>query len=143
VALILGFRVSAVVQAVVSHPEMASCYRRRAPFDRDRSRSRGGVVSCSYAAVALARACSARAQIHRRHGVRDGVTNLVAELSIIMLAFLGWELTLAEFVGAPIMSGCGSAVSSVSQLGASGKATDAGRIRHRGRMEGHAEWTCP
>jgi hypothetical protein len=32
-------------------------------------------------------------------------TNLVAELSIIMLAFLGWELTLAEFVGAPIMVG--------------------------------------
>jgi len=30
-------------------------------------------------------------------------TNLVAELSIIMLAFLGWQLTLAEFVGAPIM----------------------------------------
>src|ERR1700704_4923557 len=30
-------------------------------------------------------------------------TNLVLELSIIMLAFLGWQLTLAEFVGAPIM----------------------------------------
>src|SRR6195256_1885904 len=32
-------------------------------------------------------------------------TNLVLELSIIMLAFLGWQLTLAEFVGAPIMVG--------------------------------------
>jgi uncharacterized protein len=32
-------------------------------------------------------------------------TNLVLELSIIMLAFLGWRLTLAEFVGAPIMVG--------------------------------------
>jgi len=30
-------------------------------------------------------------------------TNLVVELSPIMLAFLGWQLTLAEFVGAPIM----------------------------------------
>jgi len=30
-------------------------------------------------------------------------TNLVAELSIIMLALLGWQLTLAEFIGAPIM----------------------------------------
>jgi uncharacterized membrane protein YraQ (UPF0718 family) len=29
----------------------------------------------------------------------------VVELSIIMLAFLGWQLTLAEFVGAPIMVG--------------------------------------
>jgi uncharacterized protein len=32
-------------------------------------------------------------------------TNLVLELSIIMLAFLGWQLTLAEFVGVPIMVG--------------------------------------
>jgi len=29
--------------------------------------------------------------------------NLVLELSIIMLALLGWQLTLAEFVGAPLM----------------------------------------
>jgi hypothetical protein len=32
-------------------------------------------------------------------------TNLVLELSIIMVAFLGWQLTLAEFVGAPSSSG--------------------------------------
>src|ERR1700704_3319419 len=32
-------------------------------------------------------------------------TNLVLELSIIMVAFLGWQLTAAEFVGAPIMVG--------------------------------------
>ena len=30
-------------------------------------------------------------------------TNLVLELSIIMLVLLGWQITLAEFVGAPIM----------------------------------------
>jgi uncharacterized protein len=30
-------------------------------------------------------------------------TNLVPELSIIMLVLLGWQVTLAEFVGAPIM----------------------------------------
>src|SRR5215472_17341650 len=30
-------------------------------------------------------------------------TNLVVELSIIMLVFLGWQFTLAEFVGAPLM----------------------------------------
>jgi uncharacterized membrane protein YraQ (UPF0718 family) len=32
-------------------------------------------------------------------------TNLVVELSIIMLVFLGWQFTLAEFIGAPIMVG--------------------------------------
>jgi uncharacterized membrane protein YraQ (UPF0718 family) len=30
-------------------------------------------------------------------------TNLVFELSIIMVALLGWQLTLAEFFGAPLM----------------------------------------
>jgi uncharacterized protein len=30
-------------------------------------------------------------------------TNLVVELSIIMLVLLGWQFTLAEFIGAPIM----------------------------------------
>jgi uncharacterized membrane protein YraQ (UPF0718 family) len=30
-------------------------------------------------------------------------TNLVLELSIIMLVFLGWQFTVAEFVGAPLM----------------------------------------
>jgi hypothetical protein len=30
-------------------------------------------------------------------------TNLVVELGIIMLVFLGWQLTLAEFIGAPVM----------------------------------------
>ena len=30
-------------------------------------------------------------------------TNLVLELTIIMVALLGWQLTLAEIVGAPLM----------------------------------------
>src|SRR6516164_9578520 len=30
-------------------------------------------------------------------------TNLVLELSIIIVALLGWQLTMAEFVGAPLM----------------------------------------
>ena len=34
---------------------------------------------------------------------REASTNLVLELSIIMLVLLGWQITLAEFVGAPIM----------------------------------------
>jgi hypothetical protein len=30
-------------------------------------------------------------------------TNLVLELSIIMLVFLGWRCTVSEFIGAPPM----------------------------------------
>ena len=103
--LILGFALSAVVQAVVSHREMA----RLLPDDRPRSIATALALgaassSCSYAAVALARALFRKgANFTAAMAFEMASTNLVAELSIIMLAFLGWQLTLAEFVGAPIM----------------------------------------
>src|SRR3979411_2960353 len=103
--LILGFTLSAVVQAVVSHREMA----RLLPDDRPRSIATALALgaassSCSYAAVALARALFRKgANFTAAMAFEMASTNLVAELSIIMLAFPGWQLTLAEFVGAPIM----------------------------------------
>jgi uncharacterized protein len=103
--LILGFALSAVVQAVVSHREMA----RLLPDDRPRSIATALALgaassSCSYAAVALARALFRKgANFTAAMAFEMASTNLVLELSIIMLAFLGWQLTLAEFVGAPIM----------------------------------------
>src|SRR6266576_1453070 len=103
--LILGFALSAAVQAVVSHSEMA----RLLPDDRPRSIATALALgaassSCSYAAVALARALFRKgANFAAAMAFEMASTNLVAELSIIMLTFLGWQLTLAEFVGAPIM----------------------------------------
>jgi uncharacterized protein len=103
--LILGFALSAVVQAVVSHQELA----RLLPDDRPRSIATALALgaassSCSYAAVALARALfRKRAHFTAAMAFEMASTNLVAELTIIMLAFVGSQLTLAEFVGAPIM----------------------------------------
>src|ERR1700719_4014824 len=105
--LILGFALSAIVQAVVSHREMA----RLLPDDRPRSIATALALgaassSCSYAAVALARSLFRKgANFTAAMAFEMASTNLVVELSIIMLAFLGWQLTLAEFVGAPIMVG--------------------------------------
>src|SRR5438067_2527921 len=60
--------------------------------------------SCSYAAVALARSLFRKgADFTAAMAFELASTNLVLELSIIMLVLLGWQLTLAEFVGAPIM----------------------------------------
>jgi hypothetical protein len=95
------------VQAVVSHREMA----RLLPDDRPRSIATALALgaassSCSYAAVALARALFRKgANFTAAMAFEMASTNLVVELSIIMLAFLGWQLTLAEFVGATIMVG--------------------------------------
>jgi uncharacterized membrane protein YraQ (UPF0718 family) len=105
--LVLGFALSAVVQAVVSHREMA----RLLPDDRPRSIATALALgaassSCSYAAVALARSLFRKgADFTAAMAFEMASTNLVVELGIIMLAFLGWQLTLAELVGAPIMVG--------------------------------------
>src|SRR5713101_1826509 len=103
--LVLGFTLSAVVQAVVSHSEMS----RLLPDDRPRSIVTALLLgaassSCSYAAVALARSVFRKgANFTAAMAFELASTNLVVELSIIMLVLLGWQLTLAEFVGAPIM----------------------------------------
>jgi hypothetical protein len=103
--LILGFLLSAVVQAVVSHREMS----RLLPSDGPRSIATALALgaassSCSYAAVALARSLFRKgANFTAAMAFELASTNLVAELSIIMLVLLGWQLTLAEFIGAPIM----------------------------------------
>ncbi len=103
--LILGFALSAIVQAVVSHKEMS----RLMPDDRPRSIATALALgaassSCSYAAVALARSIFRKgAHFTAAMAFEMASTNLVLELSIIMLVFLGWQFTLAEFVGAPLM----------------------------------------
>jgi hypothetical protein len=103
--LILGFLLSAVVEAVVSHQQMS----RLLPDDRPRSIVKALALgaassSCSYAAVALARSLFRKgADFTAAMAFEMASTNLVLELSIIMLVFLGWQFTVAEFVGAPVM----------------------------------------
>ena len=103
--LILGFALSAVVQAAVPHHQMSQLL----PDDRPRSIATALALgaassSCSYAAVALARSIFRKgAHFTAAMAFEMASTNLVFELSIIMVALLGWQLTLAEFVGAPLM----------------------------------------
>jgi uncharacterized protein len=104
-ALILGFALSGVVQAVVTKGEMS----RLLPDSRWRTIAIASGLgaassSCSYAAVALARS------IFRKGGnfiaamaFQFASTNLVLELGVILWVLIGWQFTLAEFVGGPIM----------------------------------------
>jgi hypothetical protein len=104
-ALILGFALSGVVQAVVSKGEMS----RLLPDDSPRSlciASGLGAASssCSYAAVALARSVFRKgADFTAAMAFQFASTNLVIELGIIMAVLLGWQFTLAEFLGGPLM----------------------------------------
>jgi uncharacterized protein len=104
-ALILGFAISAAVQAVVSKEEM----RRLLPDDSPRSLGiacglGAASSSCSYAAVAMARSVFRRGADFTAAMVFEfASTNLVIELGIVMAVLLGWQFTLAEFVGGPLM----------------------------------------
>jgi uncharacterized membrane protein YraQ (UPF0718 family) len=103
--LILGFALSAVVQAVVSHREMS----RLLPDDGPRSITTALALgaassSCSYAAVALARSLFRKgANFTAAMAFELASTNLVLELGIILTVLMGWQFTLAEFVGGPII----------------------------------------
>jgi uncharacterized membrane protein YraQ (UPF0718 family) len=140
--LILGFALSAVVQAAVSKQQMS----RLLPDDRPRSIATGLALgaassSCSYAAVALARSLFRKgAHFTAAMAFEMASTNLVLELGLIMLVLLGWQFTLAEFVGAPLMVVflilLFRMFLSRDLLEGAKKQADRGVA---GRMEGHAE----
>ena len=141
-ALILGFALSGVVQAVVSKGEM----RRLLPDDSPRSLSLAAGLgaassSCSYAAVALARSLFRKgANFTASIAFEFASTNLVIELGIIIALILGWQFTLGEFVGGPLMI---VLVAIVFRLflrrGLVEEAREHAERGVLGRMEGHAE----
>jgi uncharacterized protein len=140
--LILGFALSAVVQAVVSHREMSRLLPDDSPRSIVKALALGAASSsCSYAAVALARSLFRKgANFTAAMAFEMASTNLVLELSVIMLVFLGWQLTAAEFVGAPLM--VAFLVLLFRRFLRSDLLDEAKRQADKGiagRMEGHAE----
>ena len=141
-ALILGFALSAVVQAVVSKRQM----QRLLPDDSPRSIAVAaglGVASssCSYAAVALARSLFRKgANFTAAMAFQFASTNLVVELGIIMALILGWQFTVGEFVGGPLMI---VLLVVLFRLFLRPRAVAEARAQANrglvGRMEGHAE----
>src|SRR5438552_10481114 len=103
--LILGFGLSAVVQAVVSKSEMTKLLPNDSPRSLAVACGLGAASSsCSYAAVALARSIFRKgANFTASIVFMLASTNLVIELGIIMAILLGWQFMLAEFVGGPLM----------------------------------------
>jgi uncharacterized membrane protein YraQ (UPF0718 family) len=140
-ALILGFLLSAVVQALVSKREM----RRLLPDDSPRTLARATALgaassSCSYASVALARSLFVKGADFTAAMVFEiASTNLVVELGIIMALILGWRFTLGEFVGGPLMI---VFVAVLFRLFLSRSLVEEARREaakgRRGSMEGHA-----
>jgi uncharacterized membrane protein YraQ (UPF0718 family) len=139
--LILGFGLSGVVQAVVRKDQIT----RLMPDDSPRSLTvatglGAASSSCSYAAVALARSLFRKgADFTAAMAFGIASTNLVIELGILLALLLGWQFTLAEFVGGPLMI---LAVALMFRFWVRGQIVDAARKQAdkglAGSMEGHA-----
>jgi uncharacterized membrane protein YraQ (UPF0718 family) len=104
-SLMLGFTLSAIIESLVKKSTIA----RLLPDDRPRmlltATGLGAASSsCSYAAVALARSLFRKgADFTAAMTFQIASTNLVIELGLILALLLGWQFTVAEFVGGPIM----------------------------------------
>ena len=140
--LILGFGLSAVVQAVVSKSEMTRLLPNDSPKSLAIACGLGAASSsCSYAAVALARSIFRKgADFTAAMAFELASTNLVAELTIIIIVLMGWQFAAAEFLGGPLMV---VLMALLFRLFLSRKlVTEASTQADRGlkgKMEGHAE----
>src|SRR5438128_9024011 len=103
--LILGFTLSGIIQAVVSHRAMAKTLGCDGP--RCLTFATLFVVassSCSYAAVALARSIFLKGASFTAAMVFElASTNLVIELGIILVVLIGWQFAAAEYTGGILM----------------------------------------
>jgi uncharacterized protein len=104
-SLILGFSLSAVVQAVVRRQTVTRLLGDDRPGTLLLASGLGAASSsCSYAAVALARTLLRQgASFTAAMAFEIASTNLVIELGIILALLLSWQFTVAEFTGGPIM----------------------------------------
>src|SRR3954463_6119435 len=104
-ALILGFLLSAIVQAVVRRESVTALLGDDRPRTLAVAAGLGAASSsCSYAAVALARSLFRKgANFTAAMAFEIASTNLVVELGVILALLMGWQFTLAEFAGGPVM----------------------------------------
>lgn len=103
--LILGFTLSGIVQAVVSHQSIAKALGGDTPKHLALA-SLFGIASssCSYAAVALARSIFRKgASFTAAMVFQLASTNLVIELGIILIVLMGWQFMAAEYLGGLLM----------------------------------------
>lgn len=104
-SLIMGFILSALIQAVVRKKTIARLLGKD-EVKTIATASGLGIASssCSYAAVAISRTLFRQGATFANAMIFEiASTNLVVELGIIMALLLGWQFTLAEFVGGPLM----------------------------------------
>jgi uncharacterized membrane protein YraQ (UPF0718 family) len=104
-ALVLGFAISAVVQAWVPRERIESALAGSGAVAMAKATGLGAASSsCSYAAISIARSLFAKgASAATALAFQFASTNLVWELGLVLWVLLGWQFTLAQFIGGFIL----------------------------------------
>ena len=104
-ALVLGFTLSGIVQAWVPRARLERALGGAGGRQVALAAGLGAASSsCSYAAVAIAKSLFQKgASFASAMVFQFASTNLVFEIGIVMWIFLGWQFTLAEFVGGIVL----------------------------------------
>jgi len=106
-ALVIGFAISGIVQAWVPRERIEGAMAGTGFAPIARATGLGAASSsCSYAAIAIARSLFAKgASAITALAFQFASTNLVWELGLVLWVLIGWQFTLAEFVGGFILIG--------------------------------------
>jgi len=104
-ALVLGFAISAVVQAWVPRARIEHALSGAGAGAVARATGLGAASSsCSYAAVAIAKSLFQKgASAASALAFQFASTNLVWELGLVLWVLIGWQFTLAEYIGGLVM----------------------------------------
>jgi uncharacterized membrane protein YraQ (UPF0718 family) len=104
-ALVLGFAISAIVQAWVPRERIESALAGSGPRPIAWATGLGAASSsCSYAAIAIAKSLFQKgASAASALTFQFASTNLVWELGLVLWVLIGWQFTLAEYVGGIVM----------------------------------------
>jgi uncharacterized membrane protein YraQ (UPF0718 family) len=104
-ALVLGFAISAIVQAWVPREQIESRLAGSGPRPIAWATSLGAASSsCSYAAIAIAKSLFQKgASAASALAFQFASTNLVWELGLVLWLLIGWQFTVAEYVGGIVM----------------------------------------
>jgi uncharacterized membrane protein YraQ (UPF0718 family) len=104
-ALVLGFAISAIVQAWVPRERIEAALAGGGAAPVAKATALGAASSsCSYAAIAIAKSLFQKgASATSALAFQFASTNLVWELGLVLWVLLGWQFTLAEYLGGIVM----------------------------------------
>jgi uncharacterized protein len=104
-ALVLGFAISAIVQAWVPRHRIERALSGSGPRPVALATGLGAASSsCSYAAIAIAKSLFQKgASAASALAFQFASTNLVWELGLVLWVLVGWQFTLAEYIGGIVM----------------------------------------